>query len=122
MFVSFVAWGLLIYYFGISEMATRSYPQGMTFIMSSSFAMLVVFCLAYLINDYLPQIGRILAFIGKYSFVVLCAHIVDKSCIVHAEHISIYWLVLEELLIALLPVGIVYVVKAVRKRKKDECN
>lgn len=122
MLVSFVAWGLLVYYFGISEMATRSYPQGMTFLMSSSFAMLAVFCLACCINHHLPQIGRFFAVIGKYSFVVLCAHILDKSCIIHAADISIYWLVLEEILIAIVPVGIICVIKEIRKRKKDECK
>lgn len=106
---SFLTWGVLVYCFGYSELPFRSYPNGMTCLLVSTLSMSVVLGISYLIAKYLPHITKIMSMCGRYSFVILCAHILDKSCLVHSPETNIFLLTAWELFLACIPVIAVWI-------------
>ena len=110
-----VTWAVMVFQYGISELASRLYPNGMTFLIISSLSMFVVIGAAYFLEHYLPKLGKVFVIYGKYSFAVLCAHILDKSCLVHSPETNIYLLLLYELFLASIPVIVICLIRIVKK-------
>lgn len=109
-------WGMQRCY-GISELATRNYPHGLTFLCVSFFSTIVVLGISVWIERYLPKVSKVFAFYGKYSFAVLCAHVIDKSCLVHSPETNIYLLTIWELFLASVPVIVMAAYHWVKGRK-----
>ncbi len=118
--VTFVTWGVTVYCFGYSELAVRSYPNGMTFLLVSTLSMSVVLGISYLIAQYLPYVTKVLCVCGKYSFLILCTHILDKSCLVHSSEINIFLLAAWELFLACIPVMVICLYQLLKKRGTKE--
>ncbi len=104
---AFVTWGVLVYCFGYGELPMRSYPNGVTFLLVSSLSVSVVLGISYYISRYLHHLTKVLCVAGKYSFLILCAHVLDKSCLVHSPETNIYLLAVWELFLACVPVFVV---------------
>lgn len=117
---SFVTWGVMVYCFGYSELPFRSYPNGMTFLIVSTLSMSVVLGISYLIACCLPYVTRVLSVCGKYSFVILCAHILDKSCLVHSPETNIFLLAAWELFLACVPVMVICLYQYFKKKGTKE--
>lgn len=117
---SFAVWGVLVYCFGYSELPFRSYPNGMTFLISSTLSMSIVLGVSYLIARHLPHVTKILSVCGKYSFVILCAHIFDKSCLVHSPETNIFVLAAWELFLACTPVIVICLYQYFKKKGTRE--
>ena len=67
----FIVWGVMIHFYGYSELATRRYPNGVTFLVTSSLAMFIVIGISYLLYQYLPKVCKIFIIYGEYSMAVL---------------------------------------------------
>ena len=104
---AFVTWGVLVHCFGYSELAIRSYPYGMTFLLVSALSMGVVLAVSYMISCHLRHVTKALCVAGKYSFAILCAHVLDKSCLVHSAETNIFLLAVWELFLACVPVFVI---------------
>lgn len=114
---AFVTWGVLVHCFGYSELAIRSYPYGMTFLLVSTLSMGVVLEVSYMISCHLRHVTKALRVAGQYSFMILCAHVLDKSCLVHSPETNIFLLAAWELFLACSPVLVICLYQWLKKKR-----
>lgn len=107
-------WGMVRIY-DYNELATRRYPNGMTHVMISGLALVAMIMISYFLYSHLHLVSGFLQKCGKYSLYILCAHIVDKSCITYPTNMSIYVQLVIEMSVAVLPVIYIYVKEKVSK-------
>lgn len=112
-----ITWGICVHCFGYGELPFRSYPYGMTFLLVSTLSMGVVFAVAYMISCHLRYVKKGLCMAGKYSFVILCAHVLDKSCLVHSPETNIFLLAAWELFLACSPVLVICLYQWLKKKR-----
>lgn len=117
-FLLLVAWCVLVRLFDFNELATRKYPYGLTHICISLLAVIVMIMCSCLLNQYFHRLSRFLRFCGQYSMYILCAHIIDKSCITYPTGMNIYLQLIIELFVAVFPIIIVKIVTSKTQRTR----
>lgn len=115
-----MTWAVTVYCFGYSELAIRSYPNGMTFLLVSSLSVSVVLGISYYVSCYMHHVTKALCVAGKYSFVILCAHVLDKSCLSYSSETNIFLLAAWELFLACTPVIVICLFHWAKKKMGKE--
>jgi len=114
-----IAWTVIVKCYGYGEFPFRSYPNGITFFVSSTLALFIVIMICFFINNHFKILTKILKTYGKYSFVVLVGHVIDKSCITHSPDTNIYLLAVWELFLASIPMFVLLIFKGIKGRLQN---
>lgn len=118
--VLFAGWAFLTYFAGYSELAMRKYPYGLLWLVISAASTLFTIGISMQIDRHLKYPAAMLAWCGRYSMVLLIAHVMDKSCMTYPKGFPIGIQLVMEMLWALLPVLIWYVFCRIHVKRVTE--